>query len=193
MESADLREQARRSGRAARTGLSGDQRLRAETLLISHLRSIPALRRGSVGVFVAHDGEPDLMPLVQWLWDNDVVVALPVLLDDPNDFSMRFVQWERDDVLQPGRYDIPVPPSGQAIELDTVLVSFTGFDASGNRIGRGGGFFDRYLATTNANVIGVGFEAQRMQQVPVESHDQPLPMVVTDLGIRIPMPGANRA
>ena len=83
-----------------------------------------------------------------------------------------------------GRYGIPVPPVADAIEPATLLVSFTGFDSTGNRIGRGAGFFDRYLATSTADVIGVGFEVQRFEAVPVASHDIALGVIVTDLGVR---------
>ena len=60
----------------------------------------------------------------------------------------------------------------------------TGFDAHGNRIGRGGGFFDRYLARAASCAIGVAFEVQRFTAIPVEPHDVALPVIVTDLGVR---------
>ncbi len=175
----------RSEGRALRRSIEGDERAAAETALIAHLESLDAVcRAGSVGAFVAHDGEPNLMRLIEGLWSRGAVVALPVLEDDPDDFSMRFVSWQRRDVLQSGRYGIPVPPATDSIEPDTLLVSFTGFDSSGNRMGRGAGFFDRYLADFTGRIIGVGFEAQRFDQVPTEPHDVPLPVVVTDLGVR---------
>lgn len=179
-----VRSEVRRSGRAARTAISGRDRDQAERSLVCHLQSLHVLRAPTVGVFVAHDGEPDLVPLINWLWDNDRAVALPVLADDPTDFSMRFLPWHRGDTLRAGRYDIPVPPARPRVVPETLLVSFTGFDATGNRIGRGGGFYDRYLATANSAVVGVGFESQRFDQVPVENHDQRLPIVVTDRGVR---------
>jgi len=179
------RSEVRAAGRAARKAVEGEARSVASTALVTHLQQLQSVCDADwVGVFVADDGEPDLMPLVSWLWAEGVGVALPVLRDDPNDFSMRFMPWLPEDKLQPARYGIPVPPSRAVVDLDLVLVSFVGFDARGNRIGRGGGFFDRYLATTTADVIGVGFEVQRFANVPVQAHDEPLPAIVTDLGIR---------
>jgi 5-formyltetrahydrofolate cyclo-ligase len=174
----------RSAGRRARQNLRGDERLRAELALRSHLRFLSTIVAAkSVGVFMAHDGEPDLMPLIEWLWEEGKVVALPVLEPDPDDYSMRFVPWSQNQELSVGRYGIPVPPVADAIEPATLLVSFTGFDSSGNRIGRGAGFFDRYLATSAADVIGVGLEVQRFEAVPVASHDIALGVIVTDLGV----------
>ena len=178
------RSEVRAAGRAARATIEGTTRTRAESALVDHLRSLDALRAPSVGLFVAHDGEPDLSPLVGWLWGRGVTVALPVLNDDPDDYSMRFVSWLQHDVLARGRYGIPVPPRDQVVMPATLLVSLTGFDAFGNRIGRGAGFFDRYLEGYSGQVVGVGFEAQRFDLVPTEAHDQALPMMVTDLGVR---------
>lgn len=179
----------RTEGRRARRALQGDIRVRAEAMLVGHLRSLHSVGAASVGVFFAHDGEPDLMPLVEHLWDQGQVVALPVVREDGvderrGDYSMRFVRWCRGDTLVPGRFGIPVPPSDQPIDPETLLVSFTGFDCQGNRMGRGAGFFDRYLATSQAQVVGVGFEAQRFDAIPIEPHDVPVPVVVTELGVR---------
>lgn len=184
MNISDDRAEVRRAGRDARRAVQGYERERAEHSLVGHLRSLHLLRAPTVGVFVAHDGEPELAPLVKWLWASGRTVALPVLEEDPNDFSMRFVPWQQGDALERGRYDIPVPPAQPSIVPATLLVSLTGFDVLGNRIGRGAGFFDRYLASATSAIVGVGFEAQRFDRIPIEDHDQPLPIVVTDLGVR---------
>ncbi len=184
MNVSSARSAVRTAGRAARRSIHGDERRTAESALIHHLKVLEAVQANCVGVFVAHDGEPDLMRLVEWLWHRGTTVALPVLEDDPDDFSMYFVPWTAGAALQRGRYGIPVPPAGSAVQPATLLVSLTGFDADGNRMGRGGGFFDRYLATYTGDVVGVGFEVQRVPAIPSAPHDYPLPTVVTDLGVR---------
>lgn len=179
------RSKVRRRGRFARQSVTGSARVSATHALIGHLQQLHSINHAaSVGLFVADDGEPDLTALVRWLWDCGVQVSLPVLRDDPSDHSMRFMPWHVADTLTPARYGIPIPPSRQEVEPEVLLVSFVGFDARGNRMGRGGGFFDRYLAQTAAVVVGVGFEVQRFSSIPVEAHDEKLPTIVTDLGIR---------
>ena len=174
----------RAAGRNARRSVSGRDREDAERLLISHLKSVHVVGAPCVGAFVAHDGEPDLAPLVDWIWEQGRSVSLPILNDDPDDFTMQFVPWHPDDELRRGRYGIPVPPRRPPVQPDTLLVSLTGFDRYGNRMGRGAGFFDRYLSESSAAVVGVGLEVQRFDAMPIEAHDERLPMVVTDLGIR---------
>jgi len=178
------RRAVRTYGRNARRSVTGHARCRAEAQLSGHLRAVIGSQPESIGLFVAHDGEPALNGMVEWLWTEQRTPALPVLQDDPDDFTMRFRPWLQGDALVPGRYDIPVPPLRQAVVPDLLLVSLTAFDSAGNRIGRGGGFFDRYLASYGGAVVGVGFEAQRVASVPMEPHDQRLPVMVTDLGVR---------
>jgi len=178
------RHRVRSAGRRARQSIVGDQRRTAEQSLVQHLRSLQASHAASVGVFIAHDGEPNLMAFIDWVWGRGCTVALPVLDDDPEDFTMRFVPWIRGEALTSGRYGISVPAPVDAIVPETLLVSLTGFDSAGNRMGRGAGFFDRYLEETPCNVVGVGFENQRFASIPTEPHDQPLPIIATDLGVR---------
>jgi len=182
--SASLRARTRSAGRKARAELRDGDRRRCERQLITHIDSVVAVQAPAIGVFVAHDGEPDLQPLVDLMRARGQTVALPTMQDDLNDFSMTYMTWHANDSLRDGRYGIPVPRHGEPIEPDTLLVSIVGFDVRGNRIGRGGGFFDRYLATSAATVVGVAFEAQRFDSVPVEPHDVALPTIVTERGVR---------
>lgn len=72
-------------------------------------------------------------------------------------------------------------------ELDAVLVPARAFDRAGNRLGRGQGHYDRLLAglrpDARANSIGVAFEDQLVEAVPVDSHDRPVAWVATNRGI----------
>lgn len=81
------------------------------------------------------------------------------------------------------------PISGQPIPvgfIDLVVVPGLGFTPSGHRIGRGMGFYDRFLAQPDFLGVscGLGFEEQIIEELPVLDHDMPLGMLVTDGGIR---------
>jgi 5-formyltetrahydrofolate cyclo-ligase len=72
-------------------------------------------------------------------------------------------------------------PDGAIGQPDTVFVPLLAFDGYGHRLGYGGGFYDRTLAALpGCHAIGFAYEAQRVEAVPVEAHDRPLPRIVTE-------------
>lgn len=81
------------------------------------------------------------------------------------------------------------PAQGMPIPLahiDMVIVPGLGFDLAGNRIGRGRGFYDRFLAHRDWHGVacGLSLETQVVEQVPVSEHDVPIHMLVTDAAVR---------
>lgn len=72
----------------------------------------------------------------------------------------------------------PIVP---AAELDMVVVPLVAFDRTGARLGYGGGCYDRYLPTLSATcqIIGIAFDEQRVEHVPTDTHDQPLPNIIS--------------
>lgn len=87
--------------------------------------------------------------------------------------------------LVPGPFGIPEPnrtgPEVQVSDADAVLVPLVAFDASGNRLGRGKGYFDRALrARGRAVSVGLAFESQMVPELPVTPSDVPLDMLVTE-------------
>lgn len=82
-------------------------------------------------------------------------------------------------LLEP-RKKHPVPPES----LDVVIVPGLAFDSVGGRLGRGGGFYDRFLALARPPVsIGVAFEEQIVDHIPLEPHDQQLSAIATPKGL----------
>lgn len=86
--------------------------------------------------------------------------------------------------LEPGYRGIPEPRARMpvaATEADVIVVPGVAFDAACNRLGYGGGFFDAYLAgAPRAWRIGLAFECQIVDEVPVLDHDEPMDVVVTE-------------
>ena len=125
--------------------------------LWSHVRSIPAVRAARVVmVFDSVPGEPMTAAFAEWLRSAGKEVLLPE--DDPSPDPKR---------------------------PDVVIVPGTAFTAAGDRLGQGGGWYDRLLPELNDHcvTIGVGFEPQLVDELPIEPHDIRLDMVVTDAGI----------
>jgi hypothetical protein len=94
-----------------------------------------------------------------------------------------------------GVYDIPIPDDTPLAEPDAVIVPMNGFDQAGFRLGYGGGFFDRTLAslTPQPIAIGVAFEAMRLGTIYPRPHDVPMDFVVTEAGLREVANGALKA
>lgn len=84
--------------------------------------------------------------------------------------------------LEKGAYDIEEPTGSNLADvedIDLMIIPAVAFDRRGNRLGRGKGFYDRLLSTTRATKVGVGYEFQLMDELPSESHDVPMDMVIT--------------
>lgn len=86
--------------------------------------------------------------------------------------------------LPAGMYGIPAPASGQDCACEVALVPLIAVDGNGNRLGYGGGFYDRYFAT-HPNVLRVGlcYAGQAVPSLPVGEHDIPLHAIVTEEGV----------
>ena len=87
--------------------------------------------------------------------------------------------------IKNGAYGIREPAGDETIEpsgLDFVVVPAVAFDARGMRLGRGGGFYDRFidLLSPDARTCGVAFSRYVLDEVPTEAHDRPVDMIVTE-------------
>lgn len=94
----------------------------------------------------------------------------------------RITSWKQ---LQPGTYGILEIPEEQrkTIQphtLDLIIVPGVAFDNKGNRLGQGGGYYDRLLASAQGKTIGLCFETQLIEQVPISTHDKPVDMIITE-------------
>ena len=89
--------------------------------------------------------------------------------------------------LAPGVFGIPEPQATEVVEpgaIDFVLVPARGFDREGNRIGRGGGYYDRYMSHPDFHAVrcGIAFAAQVLDAIPHDAHDLPIHVLVTESG-----------
>ncbi|KHO47467.1 MAG: 5-formyltetrahydrofolate cyclo-ligase [archaeon GW2011_AR5] len=83
--------------------------------------------------------------------------------------------------LKSGAFGIPEPMEVSAKnEFDVIIIPGTAFDKNGNRIGRGGGYFDRFLAKTAGKKIALAFDFQIVDKIDTESNDVPVDMILTE-------------
>lgn len=136
----------------------------------------------TVGLYHANPVEAPTAGYARWFFENGRHLALPWFADrtapmafrawgDPFDFTD----------LEPGPWGA-LQPRAEAAELvpDVVFVPLIGFTAGGHRLGQGGGHYDRWLADHPATLpIGLAWDAQLCEALPLEPHDRPLAAVVT--------------
>lgn len=129
-------------------------------------------------------GEPDLRPLMAELHEAGMTVALPVV--EVKAAPLAFRLWTPDTPMMRGDWNIPVPPpDAQPLTPRIVLAPCLGWDGSGYRLGYGGGYFDRTLATLTPRpfTIGIGFRTARLSTIYPQPHDIPLDVIVTEAGV----------
>lgn len=136
-----------------------------------------------VGVFLPLPTEPDISPLIEWLWSEGKKVLAPKVVNDSLVF-FPIKSWQDVTDLQLG---VRVPSGDQNIspvspaQFRTLLVPAVAFDSGGYRLGRGGGYYDRLIAQLPSSVrtIGVCFSVQKITHIPKAAHDQAVQLVVS--------------
>lgn len=176
--------------RSQRSALTSAQKERAKLTICESMRDgFPELREACVGFYWPFQGEIDLRDLAQDFVAQGADVALPVVVKKGQ--PMEFWSWQPQMKLVRGIWNIPIPSERNPVQPTALLVPLVGFDAAGYRLGHGGGYYDRTLAslTQRPLTIGVGYELGRLETIYPQPHDVPMDAIVTENGIslRIPM------
>lgn len=127
-------------------------------MIVDRLRSIPeVVDARTVAVFTSTQHEPDTRPLIEWFERRGRTVVLP---EDH--------------------------PSPDPATIDVAIVPGVGFTADGDRLGQGGGWYDRFLPRLRPEsvTIGIAFEVQIVPSLPLEPHDVGVDCVVTEVATR---------
>jgi len=184
--------QLRRRLRAARRALRPTER-RAHARDLARLlgKHLAFLRAGRVAAYWAADGELDPFPLLRLAHARHKRCHLPVLRPHPAR-KLWFVDYGFDEPLTKNVYGIPEPRLRSRRlrlpwALDLLLMPLVGFDAECNRLGMGGGFYDRTLAYLHLRerwrrplLVGIAHECQRVERLDPNPWDVPLDLVVTE-------------
>ncbi|MGH3247978.1 MAG: 5-formyltetrahydrofolate cyclo-ligase [Trebonia sp.] len=169
----------RRALVAARGAAPDSERAAAGRLIRDHVLEMPEVAAaGTVAAYYSVGTEPDTHGLVFALWKRGSYVVLPVLLPDGD---LDWASYEGPDSLAPGPRGLlqpvePVRGPGTVARADVVLVPALAIDVSGNRLGRGGGSYDRALARVGGQVptIGLIYDGELVPSVPTETRDRPV-------------------
>lgn len=136
--------------------------------------------------FMPFRNEVDTTLILQKLLDDKKRVVLPKVDKPTNSLKVYAVENLTKD-LESGAWGIKEPRSGlkevNPSNIDLILVPGLAFDKLGFRLGYGGGFYDRFFKLTTALKVGVCFDLQVVESVPVEAWDIPLDALLTDNGV----------
>lgn len=181
------RDALRRELRERRRSIPAAERIAAADALAARLFALPfAPQSGYVAGYWSMQGEIGLHSW-QVRLPEPLIYCLPVLHEDK---CLRFAPWRPGDALVTNRYGIPEPdvaPSStlDATEMTLVAMPLVGFDAHGQRLGMGGGWYDRSFAFRQAQsappwLVGVGFSAQRIEPLAAEAWDVRVDAICTE-------------
>ena len=178
----------RRSLRARRRGLTHAQQRRAAQRLLRILVRTPAFRRSHrIACYFPADGEIDPRPIMRQVWQSGRQCYVPILRAGrrlrfaPVAPAARLVR-NRLNILEPAHAHTAIA----ARALDLILMPLVAFDAGGQRLGMGGGYYDRTLAFLHRRarikprLVGIAHDFQRVEKLPAHAWDVRMHAVATD-------------
>lgn len=181
--------QLRAEARAVIAALSPTARLEQAARLVALILASPEWQAAArLLLFVPLPDEINLSPLISAALNDGKRVALPSFHAETGCYLAREIKDPVQDLV-PGRFEILEPgPQCRRLpisELDYLLVPGLAFDASGGRLGRGKGFYDRLLTQATGRILGAGFIEQLGPKIPIEPHDRRLHGVITAAGFKL--------
>ena len=147
---------------------------------ISFLK-IDKLNFKSIGGYYPSNYEIDDLDILDLLEKKNLKVSLPIIKKDN---QMNFYSWSRNDPLKINKFGIPEPVSSKIFYPDILLVPLVAYDISLNRLGYGGGYYDRYIEKIEKIKkiikIGLAFSFQKISSIPIDQYDKRLDFIVTE-------------
>ena len=196
MSELNPRNKLRQQMRRLRQALTLEQREAYAASLMDHLQRCRVFRNSQrIAFYLANDGEMDLQPLINIAWQSGKQCYLPVL-GLRHTSKLWFVPYQPDSKLINNRFGILEPQHAarvrqfKARELDLVFMPLVAFDQQGNRLGMGGGFYDRTLGFLrhhrrwhHPRLIGTAYSFQHVETIQHETWDVPMHAVATEDGL----------
>lgn len=183
---ADVKAQLRQEAQARRAALSASFRKEAARAAAeTFIAAVPVPYDQTISIYWAIRDELDCKPLLTHFMDDGHKVCLPVVMGQDQPLEMRL--WAPGEPLVPNGFNTLAPPAGaERVVPDIVVTPLLGFDKDGTRLGYGGGYYDRSLASWPQKplLVGYAFGVQEFDHLPRDTHDVPLDMVVTENGVR---------
>lgn len=184
-------DELRQRKRKLRAALDENQLAVAAEKLSRRILALDAFRQANrIAAYFAVNGEIDLSPVI----DHALVAGKQIFLPNLDRQALRFAPYFHDQKMRINKFRLPEPDVDDdqmlsPAELDLVLAPLVVFDAECNRIGMGGGYYDRSFefrkqaGISKPTLIGVAHDLQKVDRIVAEAWDVRLDMIVTDQAI----------
>jgi len=174
---------------ARRDQMDGQVRVRLSRSVVVYADTLFSHPAGQIiAAFLPIRSEIDARPLMAYLQNQGAHLALPALLNKPNKHIV-FRAFDREDTIVAMDFGTSGPSEmAPVVEPDLIFLPLAAYDGQGNRIGYGGGYYDRAIAGMrarglNPHLVGLAFSCQEIEQVAVEPHDIKLDAILTEKGL----------
>jgi len=170
-----------------RKSLSKLKKSQAESAMLELLLNWRVFKKADViHIFISTPEEPDTRPIIEHCWTSGKKVAVPSVL--PNTFDLIHSEIKSFDSLISGMYKILEPSPESRIKMtpdmfDLIIIPGVAFDRKGGRLGKGKGYYDRFLKVTSAFRLALAFDCQVIRNVPTDLHDIPMNAILSESGI----------
>ena len=146
-----------------------------------------------IAAYLPFNGEADPLPLMDRALIDGKQIFVPIIVNKSE--PLRFEAWTRETKVTENKFHIREPNASETsitpAELDLVITPLVAFDGQRNRLGVGGGYYDRTFAFLNdlatadrrPLLVGLGYELQRIKKIDSKKHDVKLDAVVTETGV----------
>ena len=139
------------------------------------------INKKNIGGYYPVNFEIDDLVLLKKFEKNKFDISLPVI---KKNFQMDFYKWSFSNLLKVNKYGIPEPEKKNIVYPDILLIPLLAFDKNLNRLGYGGGYYDRLIEKLskkkNIIKIGLAFSTQKIDKIPINIYDQKLDYIVTN-------------
>jgi len=156
-----------------------ENKLEKEKKINKYLRSFNFSSSDIIAGYFPTKSEVNILPFIESLSTN--ITCMPFI--EKTNHHLLFKSWRKDDKVIKGKFDINTPLDGTFVEPNKILVPLVAFDRVKNRLGYGGGFYDRtisYLEMIHSiTTIGIAFSEQEIKNIPVMQFDKKLDYIVT--------------
>ena len=134
-----------------------------------------------VGLYYPFGDELSTLELMNRLTKKNFIISLPII---NNKFKMSFYSWSPNEPLTINRFGILEPLKGKKIIPSTLIIPMLAFDSNLNRLGYGGGFYDRFIKKIERQTIcikiGLALSCQKINKVPADKHDKKMDFIITE-------------